>query len=435
MSKNESFDVINTNKSQKNLKWIKIVVASIGLLIVMILMLAYIPQPYYSDGFRTLSDLQKYAATLDEFIIMEGKNLANPSYESYYQKNVALTFGKRLYKNSYYLLSKLNMLSPPIFSISFFSSLLEDVRAKRLENGWSGDFVQKVVLTDSSKVIVFGAVQGAFHSLIRDLTKLKELQIIDENLKLRKSDYTLVFLGNAVNRSPFTLETFALVLRLIKNNPQNVIYLKGTNEYNQGWKVLTLKRELEIRAQHFSKEVIPLESSVNSFFNTLPLSIYSIMSLDDKNQVSYFQFSPSIDDEKLRNLLTESVDKQFLAEKTSERLDTLAISDFRINAKITGKVSLRAIVSDIKKRDMYEEMDGLRQLQFLQDHSNWTVMSCPTDPFLKAFNFSYDAFVLIEPGSANEWHITLYNRNIKNKENKEFSKRVYNLITGELLLE
>ena len=45
-----------------------------GVLLVLTALVVFLPQPYYTEGFKTLSELQEYAKTIDEDIKMENDN-------------------------------------------------------------------------------------------------------------------------------------------------------------------------------------------------------------------------------------------------------------------------------------------------------------------------------------------------------------------------
>src|SRR3972149_5302458 len=116
---------------QKNLfiefvHWLKAIALGLFLLIAAGSIVYIIPQPFYSDGFRNLSELQEKAQELDEWIKMDGENLANPNYESYYQKHFAPGIKQALKNKGEWLLTSLHLKKKSIFSASFFKTILED---------------------------------------------------------------------------------------------------------------------------------------------------------------------------------------------------------------------------------------------------------------------------------------------------------------------
>lgn len=408
-------------------QWLWITMILLGSLLAFFIGICLLPTPRYKTGFRTLSELQAHAATLDEWIKMENDNELLPSYEHYYEKTFTRTMWYRWKEKCVWLLSHLRIMRQPPFSSSFFQTILDNVLQARLKKDWTGDIVQKFEVKPTSKIIVFGIIQGALHSLTRDLEQLKKLDIIDENFKLKNNDYYMVFLGNVVNRSPYTLDTFAVVLRLLEQNPDNIIYLRGTNEFFDYWKDHTLKRELELRCNHLSREPIPLRSSVDKFFNTLPITLYATMpSWSTEQYLNYVRISAFIGDKRLLGILDEATYAQFLLTSTQAPLDTFDLNKRSTESQPESvKLLLRAVVIDILKREFFEPMNGLQLLPPIDGVIAWNVISAPTGPYRTAFHFSHDAFVIIIPDYKNltDWKIILYNRDVKHRERNTFSTK------------
>ena len=394
---------------------IKIASISIGLVILFIFAVWLLPQPYYKTGFRNLTELKAYAQTIDEWIKMENDNVLFPSYENYYKRTFTRTFWSKWREKFNGLLSRLWLKHEPLFSASFFKTVLEDVTAYRVQKGWQGDFIQKFEVKPTSKIVVFGVVQGVFHSLVRYLEQLKKLGIIDENLKLTSNDYYMVFLGNVVNRSPYTLEIFATILRLLQQNPNHVIYLRGTNEFYAYWKDHTLCRELELRCDYLSLSKIPLVQEVNKFFNTLPITMYATMPAWSSNQeFNFFKLHAYIGDKRLLNLLNEDHYAIFLLNGTEGPTAFNLLKQDKAKQHESNKLTMRAIVHDIMKRDDYEVTHGLSLLPPEKGIITWAVLSCPSESYQKLYNFSYETFSLITPAQIKKnWLIQSYFRNVK----------------------
>lgn len=413
----------------------KHILCGFGMLVIsFFILVCCLPTPYYTTGFRTLSEVKAHADTLDEWIKMENDNELLPRYDNYYQQKFSRTLWSRWKEKCVWLLSRLHIVDQPPFSSSFFKKILEDVLKDRLKRGWSGDIVQKFEVKPTSKVIVFGVVQGAFHSLTRDLNKLKDLDILDENLRFKSLDYYMVFLGNVINRSPYTLDTFAVVLRLLQQNPENVIYLRGTNEFFDYWKDHTLRQELEYCCSHLSKEKIPLSSSVNKFFDTLPITLYATMpSWSSGDLLNYIRIAPFIGDRRLLNMLNEDSYPDFLLKASKNRLSTFDLQKQFVSSRVEKpKIVLRAVVQDILKRDFFEPTDGLRLLSPVDGVIAWNVISAPTEPYNRIYNFFNDSFVLLSPVLLlDQWTVRVFTRHIKAINTKLTEKTQYLFFSGE----
>ncbi len=408
------------------LKLYKYLVIS-GLAVVGIIALLIItPRPCYNDGFRNLSELQEYAKTIDEFIKIENDNHLFPSYENYYQKNYGPSVWRTIQEKLAWFLCTLGLKKKPIFSLCFFKNVLETVTKQRQEKGWFGDFIQKIEVTPSSKFVVFGPVQGAYHNLVRYLEKLKELNIIDENLRIQHPQYYLIFLGNVVDHSAYTLEIFSIILQLLEKNPQNIIYLKGTHEMPLCWRQNTLRRELEIRAAKLSKDSIPLEKEVDHFFATLPITLYCTIPFPETKITTCFKLSAYVENKRLVSLLQEALYPTFLNTPNKQNIEYWKLTAQNNAPDQSKNINMKAIVTGIKKREAYEEMDGLRLMNPIDGVTTWTVLSNPIEAHRKYLKFFYDAFVIITPApQLKDWRITLYNRDIRHHDRTFKTRECY----------
>ncbi len=424
-----------TKKTKKSsFNWVKITsIVGGSFFLVFLILIIFAPQPNYKHGFKTLSDLEAHAKTLDEWRKMEGKNILKPSFEKYYKESFELTFGRKLAGKISWLRSLIGLKKTPIFSVSFFKNILDRVRLYREKQNYKGDFIHKITLNPQSKIIIFGSIHGSFHQLVRYLRQLNKLNIIDENLKIQSPDYYIASLGNGLLRSPYTLETFGLFLRLLEQNPENIIHMKGTNASFDYWKNRhTLERELTIRARHLSKSEIPLSKEVQQFFDSLSITLYATIPFQSDKVLNYFKLAPYIRDEKLKGLLEDVTYAKFIKEKTGQKL---AFFDLKNRAgepdSESENVMLKAIIREIRKRDEFVPNDGLRQLPSEEGVPAWAVMSSAIEAIRVPAKFFYDAFAIVEPGKTlDHWTITLYNRDIRNKNDLTFKKRQKYFFTG-----
>ena len=112
------------------------------------------------------------------------------------------------------------------------------------------------------------------HSLVRSLSYLNEQGIINDKLEIILPNHYFIFDGNVIGRSAYNLETLSLVMTLMKQNPQKVVYLRGPHEATDFWINLGLRQELEVISKDLSFKRTSLDSSLSDFFDTLPLSLY-----------------------------------------------------------------------------------------------------------------------------------------------------------------
>ncbi|MFH1643908.1 MAG: hypothetical protein ABIA74_01915, partial [bacterium] len=401
-------------KKKKNLfssLWFKLTLSFFLFLIIFFVVLFLIPVPEVSDCFKTISKVEAYASTIPEFPAPDNTNLVKPDYTSFYKSRVPglkdkikFLFGFGKYQ----------------FAAKSFKALLDYESNTREKDGLKGNFIYKFPVKDEMKCVIWGDVQGAFHSLVRDLVKLKELEILNDDFSLKDEKYFAVFMGDAISRSAYSMETLGIILRLMKNNPGKVFYLCGTHESNKYWEQHSLKLELDQRAQNY-KTII---EDVNKFFNTLPLALYLVQ--NDQ----FVRISPWSYDDETNELVQENLYSDFLL-KPGQNLETNFITKDNVGGK---EVELKVIIKAQKKRQAFQVMDGLRLLPPEKGATSWTLLGAPTLSYIKLFKYIHDSFCIIDIGKRiNSWIITKYSRDIIKKGN--FYSQKYSFLTGKELTE
>ncbi len=392
----------------------------LGLLATTIILLT--PSPYFKDGFKNLKELQSYADQTNEQTPMENTDTLKPEFTKYYQSQIP-TFSQKIKNKIKLLLYLVGIKEKPVWSVSFFKTILENTEKSRKNSGHTDNLIYKIQTDPSSKFVIFGNMQGAFHSLVRCLNKIKELGIIGNDFKVTNSNNYIIFMGDLVDRSPFTLEILTVALKLLEVNPQNVFYLRGNHEAKDYWQEHTLKTELQIRAAHLSKEPIPLQKEVSSFFNTLPLAIYLTVPKDVNSFIRLSEFARSENE-----ILNEINYADFLTKPQSSKVDYLVIKEpYEPKPDIT--INIKASIHNEKKRKTFQKSEGLRLLAPDMDSVSWNVLSCPTIVYQKALDFYNDAFVILSASDALEnWEITLYSRDVRTKD--PFKETRFNFLSG-----
>lgn len=106
----------------------------------------------------------------------------------------------------------------------------------RRQNRWMGEHTKKGYYMrrdwSEKRIFVIGDIHGSLHSLLDILLDMYETQSAftsRENGKLA-DDVGVVFLGDLLDRSPYTLECLYVALRLQRENPENCVLLAGNHE-------------------------------------------------------------------------------------------------------------------------------------------------------------------------------------------------------------
>lgn len=387
------------------------------------LLLIFTSPPDYADIFTNLEEIQAYARTTNELTPMAGINTLKPDFSPYYA-TLKPTTSRRIKEKILWLLYRIGLAQRPCWSITGFKHTLERLGKRNEAKDFKGNCIAKISSEKDDRFFVFGTLQGAFHSLVRDLKHLNDRGIIDPALKIKNPNHYIVFMGEAISRSAFTLETLSLIMKVLEANPANTIYLRGGHESKNYWQEHTMKTELMIRARHISSSKVPLENEVNRFFNTLPLAFY--IGMHPTPSKDFIRISkrgigsnPLLDEKNYAPFLAtiHSTITPYAVVRNADPSDT--------------PVTIHAILKSEKKRYAYQSMPGLRMLANDTGTTAWTLLSCPTVVYeqAKAIRFFYDAFTEVIPGEKlSEWTITLHHRDRRTKN--PFTTKTFNLLSG-----
>lgn len=385
----------------------------------------FLPMGSSSQGWKNITELKAYAATMDEFPKMDNNNIIKPDYTKFWtekSKGGSSYLTKRLNR----FLQFLRVKQGEFWSAEAFKGQLERLAESRLKRGFTGNFIHKLIPNPGSQFIIVGDLQGAFHSLVCNVGKWIELGILNADFKIVKPDVRIVFIGNLVDRSPLSMEALSLVMRLMEENPDMVFVLRGNHEYKNYWHDYGFKQELMIRAVAVSKEAIPLGDTVNKFFDTLSSAIFLGVQPNTGTTFVSISHQGRSEDEKEMYPIDESGFVDFL--KTAEKnLTTFNLKD----AKPAGQsdIVIKAIIKSEKKRKTFQTMDGLRMLSPDKGSSAWSYLSCPTTSYQEGVKFFFDAFGVLEVGAAVEnWFISLYNQDVRMRQG--YKLKTFNLMSG-----
>ncbi len=353
---------------------------------------------------------------MDEYPPIDNTTWANPDYTSFLRRMVPSFWDTLSYK--------LYLRSWPLWSIQGFSDLLSKVVKNRENNGYIGRFVLKMKPLEGSSFIIWGDLQGAFHSLVRVLVELHKQGVINDNLEIVRPYVYFIFNGDLVNRAAYSLEAITLVMRLIDRNSDKVFYIRGNHEDRDHWQNFNLRRDLVIRARAISDEKVPLANKVSRFFDTLPLALYLIDQEDDESinvvRISHYgRDRTELDEEKFSGFF--------------ERPHTQKTTVFKLTNEVKSgnkRVNIRAIVRGESRSTVYRPTSGISQLEADKGATAWTLLSSPTESYRHLQDFYFDAFGVLDVGKTlNDWTISLYNQDVR--ELLGFKKvAVYNLVTG-----
>jgi len=90
-------------------------------------------------------------------------------------------------------------------------------------------FIGRKNIQPGSQIFVRADLHGDLRSLVENLKKLKELELVSEDFICRPN-VQLVFLGDYMDRGPHSMQVLELLMALRMQNPSNVTLIRGNHE-------------------------------------------------------------------------------------------------------------------------------------------------------------------------------------------------------------
>lgn len=337
-------------------------------------------RPSLPHEYADLDAITAYAKKLPEFPNSDDNDWLDPTYK---------TFNKTRQASSLtYFLRALGIAPIEPWSPRYLAHLLKALTKVNHDFGlFNGkeSFIH-IKSDDDTVMYVFGDLHGAFHSLVRDLGYLRSEGIIDNNLTMQKSNVYFVFNGDAIDRSPYSIDSLILIATLLKANPTNVFYVAGRHERDSHWVDYGLRRELIDRGRFLSTQEVPFQDVIDSYFRTLPEAIY-VSFARSKNQV----FRVAFHAQEQLNFNETNLSTGFLAQR--ERVKAHV---FLKRLQNDARLDTRAAIKTEEWRSSNRIRKGLALLQQDQGATTWAILSSPTTVHRVYLDFNYDAFGRID---------------------------------------
>ena len=323
------------------------------------------------NGFSTLKQAINYAELRPELPPIENENVFNSRFDNYH-KSIQPSTATKIF----------NWLgiSKPLWTPNNLEAVVKQVLKNNPPSTLS------LSATPGTKFNIIGPLFGAYHSLVRILTDLKEYGLIDENFKILNPNKYLVFNGNVIDGSPYILETLTLVVSLMAQNPTQVIYLQGEHEHEMFWLNYGLKNELQHRASY--KTLKPL---LTEFFAKLPKKL----DITVDNNDDYLRIASMVQ-------------------------------------KKNNDAHLKTLITAERRNINYAENPGIALLQSTKHTTRWSGFSAPTELYQNYYNFYYDAYVVLTIAAPiTNSTLSLYNRDVRNKKSSFTQAANYNIVTAQ----
>lgn len=364
----------------------------------------------------TLTDFQKHAAALDEIPQQKIDDWRDPDYSDYQRsKNQS-----SLRRWATWLGVMHDTWNPDDLKEALITMRAEQERLRMVE-----DAVMIARMPEHTQLVVWGDVQGSYHSLVRALTYLHSVGKISENLEIIDPEYALVFLGDAISRSAYIMETLTLVATLVVRNPGKALYLRGVQEDKGHWKNFGLPREIIVRTPAWQPaQRTELSELVDAVMRNLPHALYvrtvegaDVVCLSNSGRSTFV-------------LSAEQLGALFAGVLVGE-------TRARVPEEYEGtpeSLAVRAIIRGEVPGETLRPTSGLDDGESEGGATTWVVTSSPNITYQTQHQFFYDAFCVITLGKTVEQStITLYNRDLRTQEPFE-PREQYELVSGRTLL-
>ena len=233
-------------------------------------------------GFTTISEAEQYATQIPEYPESRSDDLEHADYSQLYN-NLQQNWWQRALQALY--IQKKPLWQPKDI-IPIVDALKDRTSTKELN----------ISVTPTTTIITIGSLYGAFHSLTRSLTDLKNRGKLSNEFILEDNTY-LVILGNAINFSPYSLETLTLILTLVHKNRDKAIYLAGPHELKRTWHRYGLKQEIDERIPWYAKK---LTKRLDKVFAQLPHRLW----INEQLLFSTEEIESSDEEQSFRVLVT-----------------------------------------------------------------------------------------------------------------------------------
>lgn len=139
-------------------------------------------------------------------------------------------------------------------------------------------YVKKLKITEeNAKICIIGDIHSSLHSLLSIIFKIKNDYFIDSEQMILKPDRYIVFLGDIIDRGPYSLELLMLIFCLKNYNFNNVFIINGNHEDYPIFSRDGTIEEYNNQYENLESKVDYLNlhsTNINKILNRLPSCIY-----------------------------------------------------------------------------------------------------------------------------------------------------------------
>lgn len=151
-------------------------------------------------------------------------------YDGLYQLNPSDGYWNDL--DAEHLIANINVVNDLMKSIKedLLIPLIDDEDGYMISDFYAYGLIYNIECQQNTKIISIGDIHGSFHSLYRNIRRLISAGILDDNLRLLKDDYMIIFTGDIIGYGKFSLFVIHILCTLIYYNPYKVFCIRGNHE-------------------------------------------------------------------------------------------------------------------------------------------------------------------------------------------------------------
>ena len=303
------------------------------------------------------------------------------SNKSIYQLDEYKLFPTEEFINAKFVNSLVNYYYTQFFDENWYDDIRPDLK-DRLDKEIV--FVEKLELPRDSKICIIGDIHSSLHSLLSTIFKLRYDYFEDKESLILKPNRYLIFLGDIVDRGPYSMELLVLILGLKYNNFDQVFIINGNHEEYPTYETIPevtdekdgetilihpgrygLEEEFE---EQYSKDLPESEkhfikgSPIGYVFAMLPSCIY--LKVGDK----YYHFSHGAFDPEFAGIETNYDTIQLKGGSRRSRASrTFTEEDVKkIQKNINEDLEKQIVESKIKESKIEESKQTLKKINKLK---------------------------------------------------------------------
>jgi len=246
------------------------------------------------------------------------------------QKNLfdAFETQKKLYENS-----------PDVEIIDHFRNvygfdLLNILNQKISDYESNTAIIQKLIVDNNTKIVLFGDFHGSFHTFFRILCRLHRYGILNLDTLEIKGNYKIIFLGDIIDRGMYGLDILNIIFKMITINNQDVndikiILNRGNHENYDIFNHYGFTKELENKI-NFNEQIYIYLNILLKLFCLLPSAVI-IHNKDDNNRFwcAHGGFPKKYIDTKIEDKNLILIKKKYSEDDYYNDVNDIRWSDFR----------------------------------------------------------------------------------------------------------